>query len=137
MNTREALKVLQRHSLVLMSREEVKSLHHKESFVCHLRPFQSLELGHLTEIMRCLKILAPLVQEGDKQIAEALWPIIKYGHFYALSNDSILLKDGLISTEEQQAISHLIFCIGFAVTGLISGCEPDEAFKPYNEQSIF
>jgi hypothetical protein len=102
------------------------------SFVGMLRPYKGLQPVVFHEVVVILKEIAAVLRGADdlpRPLVASLWAICWYPRYWALSADSMLRRNNLISKEDLSQLTEWVDQITHTVGQLLDGVAESEAFE--------
>ncbi|MCL2308708.1 MAG: hypothetical protein FWC42_00330 [Proteobacteria bacterium] len=131
LSAKSARELLQFHSC---KHEDVNHPKWRSGFLGSLRPYTGLNAKNFHEVMQCLKVLAPQLQQApsiDREIIATLWSICHLGRAWGVEPQGMLRRNGFISIEDSVQLEEWIFQISYTAFCLFDGYDIETAFEDY------
>jgi hypothetical protein len=107
-----------------------------QTFLGGLRPYRGkLPRKQFHDTMDALRVLAPSLGAGDavdRTVISALWTLCDLTRRWALDEHGMLRRNSLISNEDLATLTTWHDMISYAVSTLLEGGDPGEAFHEYD-----
>jgi len=110
----------------------------ERGFLGSLRPYQGMELveKNFHSVIECLRVLFPSLQSNDlieKDLVNDVNGILCLGRAWAVHEDGMLLRNGIISNDEAQKIDGWLHCISYVWTMSLDSQDESVAFEGYDQ----
>ena len=130
MTVEEAKEALAYHSC---GHEDIHSPRWERGFVGSLRPFTgTLNRDAMREMEVCLRVLAPMLQEGyadSRELVTGFLYVIATGQHWAVAPESMLRRNKLISAEDIALLTSWLAEFSMAFAMIVEGMDTETAFE--------
>ena len=108
----------------------------RSGFLGSLRPFQGVHENNFIDVMNSLVVVAPELVKQNRAAIElmvAIWDMCHRTRVYASYENSILIRNRLISDQDCQRLHLYLRTIESCMLRLLAGERSELAFRPYFE----